>query len=225
MKLTPWALLLLLGMGGCATVLGAARGDDLGAIADGRTFARQACASCHAIGTRGTSPRLDAPPFGVIRSRHNALSLAREFEAIAEVDVQPHCEALRLKYERCPQEFDECSNHLAVRVAESQRISVLRAFGPIEHAPSHVIGLGLLRCEATFILRGTAPGSAQIGTAAASVRDCFRRLTMPPVLALLIFGQLNVSYPDADCAFRDSECLRDRSDGVSLTPELPGHLE
>jgi cytochrome c len=51
------------------------------AIARGREFALSHCATCHAVGARGTSPYAPAPPFRTLHLRYPVENLA---EALAE---------------------------------------------------------------------------------------------------------------------------------------------
>jgi len=48
-------------------------------IAEGLSIVEANCASCHAIGISGKSPRSDAPPLRSVLSNYNAESLADDF--------------------------------------------------------------------------------------------------------------------------------------------------
>lgn len=54
------------------------------AEARGGTFAVQNCASCHAVGRTGDSPRLDAPAFRLFAGRFVPLTLQRRLTEISE---------------------------------------------------------------------------------------------------------------------------------------------
>ncbi|HET9159186.1 MAG TPA: cytochrome c [Caulobacteraceae bacterium] len=51
----------------------------------GYRVAARECSGCHSIEPQGESPRPGAPPFREVRHRYNAISLAREFQAISAV--------------------------------------------------------------------------------------------------------------------------------------------
>ena len=75
---------LLLAASGCATA-GPTPQTTLDASADrGRFYALRSCAGCHAVGVLGASPNENAPSFGAIRLRYNALSLPRRLSEISE---------------------------------------------------------------------------------------------------------------------------------------------
>jgi cytochrome c len=78
-------LLLTAGLAGCGGIGKTFIGQDLSAVGRGRSFAEVQCATCHAVGRGGDSPKPSAPPFGTIRLRYNELSLERELQAIGEV--------------------------------------------------------------------------------------------------------------------------------------------
>lgn len=48
-------------------------------IAEGLTVVQANCASCHAIGVSGDSPRVDAPPLRTVLAQYNPESLADDF--------------------------------------------------------------------------------------------------------------------------------------------------
>ena len=48
-------------------------------IAEGLSIVQSNCASCHAIGVSGESPREDAPPLRTVLANYNAESLADDF--------------------------------------------------------------------------------------------------------------------------------------------------
>ena len=74
---------LLLAATGCATVGPTPTSPD--ASADrGRYYALRSCAGCHAVGVLGASPNENAPSFGALRLRYNALSLPRRLAEISE---------------------------------------------------------------------------------------------------------------------------------------------
>lgn len=50
-------------------------------VADGQAIAEANCASCHAIGAAGASPRTDAPPFREIGERYHFPVLEEELTA------------------------------------------------------------------------------------------------------------------------------------------------
>ena len=58
-----------------------------GLVARGGRIAERACASCHAIGTTGASPRAEAPPFRRLGAKYPPAALE---EALAEGIVVGH---------------------------------------------------------------------------------------------------------------------------------------
>lgn len=66
---------------GLAPATGDARSDQAASIVDdGRAIAEAQCASCHAVGAFGDSPRADAPPLRMILSRYDAAVLEEELD-------------------------------------------------------------------------------------------------------------------------------------------------
>lgn len=53
------------------------------AAARGQQFAERACAGCHAFAAPARSANTAAPPFAVVRLRHNEVALERTLETIA----------------------------------------------------------------------------------------------------------------------------------------------
>ena len=62
-----------------ASTAPASTGPSAAMISDGRAIAEANCASCHAIGTTGDSPRTDAPAFRVIMRDVNPEALSDDF--------------------------------------------------------------------------------------------------------------------------------------------------
>ena len=52
--------------------------------ARGHAVARNVCATCHAVETKGASPNSKAPPFRALAGRHVPLTLQRRLADIAE---------------------------------------------------------------------------------------------------------------------------------------------
>ena len=75
------ALLLASLTSGCAATRAFMRDEDVAAVQRGGGFARSHCASCHAIGRTGASPRAEAPPFSALAGRYAANDLIWELEA------------------------------------------------------------------------------------------------------------------------------------------------
>lgn len=52
---------------------------DAALVTEGKVMAQELCASCHAIGTSGDSPRGDAPPLRTVLANYNTESLGDDF--------------------------------------------------------------------------------------------------------------------------------------------------
>lgn len=50
-----------------------------GQISDGQSIVEAECTTCHAVGTIGESPRLDAPPLRYVLSNYDPEALAEDF--------------------------------------------------------------------------------------------------------------------------------------------------
>jgi mono/diheme cytochrome c family protein len=72
------ALLTSACAGPIAAETGAVDTDRAAFLEDGRAIARMQCSGCHAIGTAGASPRVDAPPLRYVLAHYRADALTED---------------------------------------------------------------------------------------------------------------------------------------------------
>lgn len=78
MRLLVTGVLLVLGVGGCASLRAPQPSTE-----PGRSFAQRACAGCHAIGSVGESANADAPPFRTLFMRFPDAALDARLSLLA----------------------------------------------------------------------------------------------------------------------------------------------
>src|SRR6187200_3523019 len=97
-------------------------------------------------------------------------------ETIAGVDVEADRDAVHRDAQRFAQEADKEPDHRDVRIDEPDRVSVLRAFGPIQEAACEVKCVALACACPAFLLVDEPPGATPTPPLVGPSLDDFRVL-------------------------------------------------